>query len=257
MQNGKLRPFITLQNRDSAAFLTLRKSASSALEDRGDATMSDISTQGAQARRATTNWGLLILLGLPALAALWFVSQKLNYIIDFSEASYTPYFWPRGTGLWIHVSTGLVALAVGIVQIWLGLTGQTSKLHRTLGKLYVAVIAISSIAGAYMALTIPEGVVYQTGLLMLSIVWFTCTAMAVFAIRKRNIRQHKEWMLRSYTVTFAFVVFRLVSDVVVAQTGISADDIGTIMAWACWAVPLLVLEVGMQLRAMTRSKARA
>ena len=42
--------------------------------------------------------------------------------------------------------------------------------------------------------------------------WIITTSMAVLAIRGRNVIQHREWMLRSYTVTFAFVIFRLVVD---------------------------------------------
>ena len=33
------------------------------------------------------------------------------------------------------------------------------------------------------------------------------SGMALIAIRRRNFIQHKEWMIRSYVVTFAFVTF--------------------------------------------------
>jgi len=44
------------------------------------------------------------------------------------------------------------------VQHWLGLTNRVAALHRALGKLYVGVIAVSSITGFYLALTIPGNV---------------------------------------------------------------------------------------------------
>jgi hypothetical protein len=83
---------------------------------------------------------------------------------------------------------------------------------------------------------------------MLCTAWIVTTSMAVLAIRRRNVVQHREWMLRSYTVTFAFVTFRLFVDVSSRLHLLSHDDIATIMAWACWAVPLLLVEPLIQLR---------
>jgi uncharacterized membrane protein YozB (DUF420 family) len=40
---------------------------------------------------------------------------------------------------------------------------------------------------------------------MLSTAWVLTTGMALAAIRKRAIERHRELMIRSYTVTFAFV----------------------------------------------------
>ena len=40
--------------------------------------------------------------------------------------------------------------------------------------------------------------------------------MAFVAIRRKNLVQHKQWMVRSYVVTFAFVSFRLASDLLEA-----------------------------------------
>jgi hypothetical protein len=61
-------------------------------------------------------------------------------------------------------------------------------------------------------------------------------------------------MLRSYTVTFAFITFRLAEQVL--RTWITlpddpvADDLDAAMAWACWAIPLLVAEPLIQLRSI-------
>jgi len=63
-------------------------------------------------------------------------------------------------------------------------------------------------------------------------------------------------MIRSYTVTFAFVTFRVFADWLHDWMPASADqivdDVDTMMAWACWAVPLLVAEPLIQLRAMRK-----
>ena len=72
----------------------------------------------------------------------------------------------------------------------------------------------------------------------------TSTAMALCCIRRREIEQHRGWMIRTYTVAFAFVTFRLVSgwlhDYFHQAPADIADDIDTAMAWragrcrCCW-----------------------
>jgi uncharacterized membrane protein len=184
----------------------------------------------------------------------WFLRQKLHYYVDISADSYSGYFWPRRAAVIPHVFGGLVAITTGLVQIWLGLTNRIGALHRTLGKVYVAGVAVGSLGGFYMAFTIPPGApVYQAGLAMLCVAWVLTTGMALRAIRNRRIEQHREWMLRSYVVTFAFVTYRLGESLLRSffdQPNVPGiDDIATLMSWACWAVPLLLAEPLIQWRA--------
>jgi len=205
---------------------------------------------------------LIVVLAALALALLWFVSRTLHYLTNYSLASYTSYFWPRRAGLIPHLAGGSLAIGAGLVQIWLGLTNRVGRLHRALGKVYGCGVLIAAIGGIYLALTIPGHLTYSVGLLMLDVAWLLTTGMALYAVRSRRIEQHREWMLRSYTVTFAFVTFRLgtywlhrwlpapgAADAV-------ADDIDSLMAWACWAVPLLVAEPLIQLRSMRQAVRR-
>jgi uncharacterized membrane protein len=187
-----------------------------------------------------------ILTGL-ALIALWFIARSAVPYFNVSPDHYGPYFWPRRWGLVLHIAGGITALTVGLVQLWLGLTNRIGALHRTLGKLYVGVIAVGSIAGFYLAVTIPGNAPYASGLFFLCVAWVVTTTMAVFAILRRNLLQHREWMIRSYAVTFAFVTFRFGVDALTAQ-GVATADAQAIMAWACWAIPLMLLEPLLQLR---------
>ena len=182
-----------------------------------------------------------------ALLAMWFIARSALPYFNVSPDHYGPYFWPRRWGLVLHIAGGITALTVGLVQLWLGLTNRVAALHRALGKLYVGVIAIGSIAGFYLAATIPGNAPYAAGLFFLCVAWVITTTMAVLAIRRRNLLQHREWMMRSYAVTFAFVTFRFGVDALTGQ-GLPSGDAQAIMAWACWAIPLLLLEPLIQLR---------
>jgi uncharacterized membrane protein YozB (DUF420 family) len=211
--------------------------------------------------RRPVNWLLVATLAVAALGILWFLGKKVHYYTDISVESYTGYFWPRRGGLIPHIFGGLVAICAGLVQIWLGLTNRTGKLHHALGKVYGTGVLIGSLGGFYVALTIPAGyLVYQAGLFMLCVAWVLTTSMALWSIRQRRIQQHRDWMLRSYIVTFAFVTYRICSQWLHGWLNMPyaevADDIDELLSWACWAVPLLVAEPLIQLRAVSSAATR-
>jgi uncharacterized membrane protein len=203
--------------------------------------------------RFTRHRGLLVTLAVLAAAALYFVQHNaLRYYVSFDATTYGD-FWPRRWGLVPHIAGGVTAISAGLVQLWLGLTGRIGALHRGLGRVYVCGVLVASAGGYYLALTIdPKYVPYAAGLFMLSTAWLVTTGTAIVAIKRRVIEQHREWMIRSYTVTFAFVTFRLVEKWLLPWQLTSDDNIDTIMAWACWTVPLLVAEPLLQLRKMRR-----
>jgi uncharacterized membrane protein len=197
-------------------------------------------------RSPSRPWIAVILSGAAVLAG-WFIVQSAVPYLDVSPEHYGTYFWPRRWGLVLHIASGVIALSVGIVQLWLGLTNRVARLHRALGKLYVGAVGAGSIGGFYLALTITSNPPYASGLFTLCVAWVITTSMAVLAIRHRNVLQHREWMMRSFTVTFAFVTFRFGVNAL-ASHGLPIADAQVIMAWACWAVPLLLLEPVLQLR---------
>jgi len=211
-------------------------------------------------RGRPSHLSLIVVLAALAAALLWFVVQRVHYLTDYSPASYTDYLWPRRAGLIPHLTGGILAITAGLVQIWLGLTNRVSTLHRMLGRVYAAGVLIGSLGGFYLALTIPGPLPYAAGLFMLCVAWVITTGMALYSIRTRRIEQHREWMLRSYTVTFAFVTYRLASywlrRWIHLPDSDAADDVDILMAWASWAVPLLLAEPLIQLWSM-RKRVRA
>jgi uncharacterized membrane protein YfcA len=197
----------------------------------------------------------VILLALAA-AILWFVTRRWHYYSQITPDSYSDYFWPRRAGLVPHIFGGLLAITTGLAQLWLGLTGRIGAWHRRFGKAYVVGIIVGSLGGFYVALTIPPGnLAYSAGLFTLCLAWVVTTSMAIWSIRNRRIQQHREWMIRSYVVTFAFVTYRLGANLLrdwlqLAPGGDAADSIDMMMAWACWALPLLLAEPLIQWRAV-------
>lgn len=215
-----------------------------------------MSASGIAITRRTPSWLLVAVVALLAVAALWFVQDRARVYLIYDAKSYAE-MWPRRGGLIPHMTGGLIAISVGLIQLWLGLTGRTTSLHRTLGRVYLAGVALGSAGGFYLALTIePKYLSYAAGLFMLATAWVLTTAMAFAAIRRGDQQQHREWMIRSYTVTFAFVTFRLIEKFILPWHLASDDEIDSMMAWASWSVPLLLVEPMIQWRRMRRAAGR-
>ncbi|HVS91033.1 MAG TPA: DUF2306 domain-containing protein [Mucilaginibacter sp.] len=87
---------------------------------------------------------------------------------------------------------------------------------------------------------------FGSGLFMLALVWLLTSGMAYWAVRSRNFVQHREWMVRSFVTTCAFVTFRLFAKTLTDGFGVDFRVAGAVMAWACWAVPLMFTEVFLQ-----------
>lgn len=188
---------------------------------------------------------LLLTLVVLTCLVLWFIKENVLPYTTYTVARYGD-FWPRRYGLILHIACGVVSVLVGPIQLWLGATGRAIVLHRTAGKVYVVAVAIGSIAGVYLALTSTGPLGYWTGLAGLSVAWALTTTMAYIAVLRHNHKEHQEWMIRSYTVTFAFVTFRLSIQIILSWWALvprsQASQVEALMAWACWAVPLLLLE---------------
>ena len=200
----------------------------------------DISRPVVRSRRAVA-----VLLLLTAVAAILFVAgAALPYFLSSSFGP--PEYAPRRGWLLMHIVGGMIALLTGPVQLWLGLADRGMAWHRRMGIGYMTGVAVGSFGAFYLSTHTDFGWVFGAGLFGLAVAWVTTTTLAYLAIKRSLTDQHKEWMIRSYVVTFAFVTFRVI------QPSLQAAQIGTpleqlaMAAWACWAVPLLIAELVIQ-----------
>jgi hypothetical protein len=184
-------------------------------------------------------------LGTAGVAAVvFFAAVALPYFLSSTYGP--PEYAPRRGWLLLHIAGGAVALLTGPVQLWLGISNRGMAWHRRMGMAYMAAVGVGSLAGLYLAVNTDFGWTFGTGLAGLALAWILTTGLAFLAIRRFLTEQHKEWMIRSYVVTFAFVIFRVVFP------ALEAAGIGTVQeqlataAWVSWTVPLLLTEVVLQ-----------
>jgi len=190
---------------------------------------------------------LLVSVGM----SLLFVAVAALPYFSLDQARFGSY-WPRRGWLLLHVTTGMLALLTGPVQLWLGLSDRTTAVHRSLGFVYLGSVAVSSVAAYYLAFHTDGGWVFGSGLAGLATAWLVTSSLALLAIKRHLYEQHKEWMVRSYVVTTAFVTFRVLSSTLQAAGVGTQPEVLGLCAWFCWAVPLFVTETVLQGRRILR-----
>ena len=198
------------------------------------------------------SWRLTAFLALAGVAGIAFVA--LAALPYYLSASYgPPEYAPRRGWLMLHISGGIVAILTGPVQLWLGLGERGMTWHRRMGIAYMAAVGVGAIGAYYMAFNTDFGWLFGASLATLATAWTTTTAMAYLAIKKSLVEQHKEWMIRSYVLTFAFVLFRLVQPML-QGFGTITEQLAA-AGWLCWTIPLLTTELVLQGRKIMRVRA--
>lgn len=144
-----------------------------------------------------------------------------------------------------HISGGMLALLIGPLQFWKGFRARHLTTHRWLGSVYLMAILIGSLAATHMTWTVALAIHWTWAMALhgLAFAWIVTAGMAYLSVRRRRINEHKEWMIRSYVVTFAFVSFRWIENLpFVSQLGSFSETAPTLI-WISWAIPLLIAEV--------------
>src|ERR1700722_6172098 len=106
-----------------------------------------------------------------------------------------------------HTLAGIFALLIGPINFSSRIRRRYLQLHRVLGRIY----AISVFIGAFTGIALAAGRPGLPGTSMQAAAWMVCTTAALITARNRQITQHRQWMARSYAVTFTFVSSRVLN----------------------------------------------
>jgi uncharacterized membrane protein len=151
----------------------------------------------------SAKWWLWFVLGMTALSVFVFVDLPLLTTVTKHGkhlATELPVLVP-------HMVCGFIALCIGPLQFSSRLRQGNVKRHRLLGKIYVCAVIAGAIGGYLLVWGnySPFGVSVD----VLASLWLITAVIAFIAARKRQITHHRQWMIRSYAVTFFFVVDRV------------------------------------------------
>lgn len=138
-----------------------------------------------------------------------------------------------------HAAFGALALGVGGFQFLPGLRARRPRLHRWLGRVYVASCLASALAGLWIAPYVESGAAATAGFAALAALWLFFTVEGFRNARAARFADHRRWMILSFALTFSAVTLRL-QIFAFGAFGLGYDDVSRILAWSCWVPNLIV-----------------
>ncbi|WNM20361.1 DUF2306 domain-containing protein [Flavobacterium capsici] len=182
-------------------------------------------------------WAILIV-----LSAYYFYSA-IEY--RFFEEGIGPTFWNKQFWFVSHILAGILPLVTGPFQFWSWFRKHHIKWHRLLGKLYIIGCLFGGFSALYLGITQPyDGSIVPT--LFLATLWLFMTISAWITIKRKQVEAHRLFMIRSYTLTLAFVFLRLLYDLVYKLNFLSfianEEVRDATYEWISWVAPVLIVE---------------
>jgi hypothetical protein len=147
-----------------------------------------------------------------------------------------------------HVAGAALALTTGAVQFSSRIRLWNLGFHRITGRIYVGAIFVAGPAAIVMS----HGTLFFEATLVQAGAWLVTAAAALLTARNRQIEQHRQWVVRSYAVTFTFIVLHVVNPTGF-WTHFSEADYATAII-ICTFLAVLVPDVAFSWRAMTRRR---
>jgi uncharacterized membrane protein len=179
-----------------------------------------------------------------------FVAVMTAYVLYHNESflfqpdnpiwkHYEPFKW------WLlpHGLAGACALLLAPMQFSARLRQRYTRTHRVIGRIYVVGALILAPLGFYIQY-FEEGSGGPRSFTVLAgvdaVLLIVTTGVAFLFALKRNIREHRQWMTRSYAVALVFFEGRFITGV----TGWETDPVMTeTVIWACLAFSVLAGDI--------------
>lgn len=187
--------------------------------------------------RSKVSWGLMTLL---SLATVLLVSRYLSFNPDLFFSEQRTVYLTHLTILMMHVSGGMLALALGPFLLLNGLRNKWPALHRWLGRIYLLGNLIGGIGGLLLSPHAYAGIITRSGFAIAALLWLVTGLMAFMRIRNGDVAAHRRWMMRNFALTLGTVMLRLQLPILNAVLDFAVAY--QIVAWTAWLPNLLLAE---------------
>jgi len=182
------------------------------------------------------------------------IGLMLAYVIPHDEGflvhpkdpmwqHYEPFKW------WLlpHGIAGGCALLLSPMQFSDRLRHRFTRLHRVVGRIYVAGVFVAAPLGLYIQY-FEEGMgdprSFSIAAAVDASLWMITTAIAMAFIRKGKLQEHRQWMTRSFAVALVFLEGRVIGGVTGWENlGTQANET---IVWACLAFSILSADLVLQ-----------
>lgn len=141
----------------------------------------------------------------------------------------------------LHVLAGVTALVLGPLQFVGRMRTAAPRVHRASGAAYLCACAVAGPAGLMLAFGTTAGPLAGLGFAIPAMLLPVFAWRGLHAALRRDFREHREWMLRSYALVSTAVTLRLMLPAA-GMLGLAFFPAYRVIAWLAWAVNLAAFE---------------
>lgn len=158
------------------------------------------------ALRTSLNWLLWTAIVIGSIFFLW--TDVFAYLRGYRSPSFGNSLFNNQFFVVVHLVGGTAGLLCGPFQFWEGFREQQPKVHRWMGSVYIIgglLVGFSALRSSLISKCVPCRVSLFITAALLLITLIT----AWLAIKNRHVKQHRQFMVRSYVLMLAFVLVRI------------------------------------------------
>ncbi|MGH9545116.1 MAG: DUF2306 domain-containing protein [Terriglobales bacterium] len=195
-----------------------------------------------------------LLFAFIGLMVLYVLRHNEHFLVDATDPAwghYQPFKW------WLlpHGLAGACALFLGPMQFSDRLRQRYAKLHRVVGRFYVAGVFIAAPLGFYIQYfqeRMGGTRSFSFAAALDATLWMLTTGIAFMFILKGKVQQHRQWMTRSLAVALVFLEVRVSLGVTGwEKLGGSVDET---VVWVCLGFSLFLADVVLQVQELRRTR---
>jgi hypothetical protein len=144
--------------------------------------------------------------------------------------------------LYLHIAGAATALLLSPVQLLPWIRKRFPQVHRITGRIYLMGCVAGGAGGFVAAFGSTAGPIATAGFALLAPTWIFVNIQGWRAALARRFADHRQWMLRSFSLTFAAVTLRLYLAIGMAA-GLPFMDVYRATAWISWIPNLTLMEL--------------
>jgi uncharacterized membrane protein len=143
-----------------------------------------------------------------------------------------------------HIFSSIILIPIGAIQFCNYIRLKFAALHKNLGYLYVVIILlISGPSGFYLSIYANGNIIAKSGFIVLSLLWLIFTIYAIYSIFKKDLNNHRTFMIRSYALTLSAITLRILVYIFPKLIMLKGIEVYSIVAWAGWLINLTIAEI--------------
>jgi uncharacterized membrane protein len=145
----------------------------------------------------------------------------------------------------IHILPGLVFLTLAPLQFVTRIRQRHLRVHRRLGWVLATCAAVSGVFALFVNFQFPAfgGIATQSATVFFGAIFLFSLVKAIRHIRRREIRQHREWMIRVMALAMGVATIRVFVAILSVGAGYGFEEVFGTAFWLGLGVNLLIAEI--------------